>query len=93
MRKVFLMAGIIWTLSSCGDGRPSDAGAGNTDTASTNTMVGTGNGGNTYSGGDTSNLQGGNATGQAVDSANGQRLNNGNNTNNNSGTQQQPGRQ
>ena len=81
------MAGIIWALSSCTDERPNDAGAGNTDTASSNTMVGTGNGGNTYNGGDTSNLQGGNATGQAADSANRQKLNGGRN-NNQGGTNQ-----
>lgn len=94
MRKVFFTAGILWALAGCTDERPTDAGAGNTDTATTNTMVGTGNGGNTYSGADTSNLQGGNATGQAADSANGQKLNNGTNSNgNNTGTQQRPGTQ
>jgi hypothetical protein len=70
MRKVLFLAGIIAGLSSCGDGRSDTEGAGNTDTASTNTMIGTGNGSNLQGGGDTTNLAGGNARGQAEDSAN-----------------------
>jgi hypothetical protein len=62
MRKVFLMAGMIWALSSCGDDRDANAGAGNTDTASPNTTVGTGNGGATYGGGDSATLNGTNST-------------------------------
>lgn len=62
MRKVFLIAGIVWTLSSCGDDRDANAGAGNTDTASPDTTVGTGDGGATFDGGNDSTLNGTNST-------------------------------
>jgi len=62
MRKVLLVTGIVWVLSSCGDNRSDTGGAGNTDSASTNTTIGTGNGGATYGGGDTATLNGTNST-------------------------------
>jgi hypothetical protein len=62
MKKVIFMAGLIWTLSSCGDDRDADAGAGNTDNAAPNTTVGTGDGGATFDGGSDSALNGTNST-------------------------------
>jgi hypothetical protein len=62
MRKVLFLAGLVLVLGSCGDDRSDTGGAGNTDTATTNTMVGTGNGSNTYGGGDTNTLNGTNST-------------------------------
>jgi hypothetical protein len=67
MRKVFLAAGLALWLCSCGDDRPTDAGAGTPVSDSTNATVGAGNSGAT-SKGDSANLQNGNAAGQAVDS-------------------------
>lgn len=62
MKKTLFMAGIVWALSSCGDDRSNTTGAGNTDTASPNTTVGTGNGGATFDGGKDSSVNGTNST-------------------------------
>ena len=53
MRRVLLVAAMAVGFISCGDDRPENAGAGNTDNAAPNTTVGTGNGTMTYGGGDT----------------------------------------
>ncbi|HEY0041607.1 MAG TPA: hypothetical protein VGB71_13125 [Flavisolibacter sp.] len=69
MRKVLLAAGLAIAVWSCGDDRSETAGAGNTDTASTNTTIGTGNGGHTL-GADTIGMQPGNPSGYGNDSGN-----------------------
>jgi hypothetical protein len=69
MRKVLLAAGLAIAIWSCGDNRSDTGGAGNTDTASTNTTIGTGNGGHTF-GADSIGMQPGNPSGFANDTGN-----------------------
>ena len=69
MRKVLVVLALAIGAWSCGDDRSATGGAGNTDTASSNTTVGTGNGGHTY-GADSIGQQPGNPTGYGNDSGN-----------------------
>ena len=87
MRKVLVIAALVITAWSCGDDRSATGGAGNTDTASTNTTVGTGNGGHTY-GADSIGQQPGNPTGYGNDSGNKGPRGQGDTTRMSSGNQQ-----